>query len=350
VEVFLLIKLFGWSIFQLKPVERLALRFVESTNSYQVEDEVEETEKMLEEKKKEWELNHLQSLKEAEERKNAEEEDDMLYTYVRDESYDQVNNKSQKSKKSRTRKKPSKSSTSSSLIGLQIENTGESPANKGLHIDIQPLLKKLGDKKIEEIKKTAQETIQAKNDSTKSSGSRKGRSANNQKASVKNKEPISSESASLLLKQKTGSEANSEQTLISAAKLKAFKSCIEKQRPQRILRNNTSSSSEKSASSAKARTPVTLKDFISNKCSPLAQRVTAAQKNVNGVVTSPTLREQQQQQQRTNSKTYTQTTLKHTPISSGASSPGSVDSPDSGDIRRSSRTPRPKLMNDEWVV
>ena len=51
------------SFFQLKPVERLALRFVESTNTYAVEDEVEETEKMLEEKKKEWELNHLQSLK-----------------------------------------------------------------------------------------------------------------------------------------------------------------------------------------------------------------------------------------------------------------------------------------------
>ena len=341
-------------VFKLKPVERLALRFVESTNSYQVEDEVEETEKMLEEKKKEWELNHLQSLKEAEERKNAEEEDDMLYTYVRDESYDQVN-KSEKNKKRRTRKGSSKTSAAanSSLIGLQVENTEQAPGNKGLHVDIQPLLKKLGDKKIEEIKKTAQKTIQAKNDITKSTGFRKGRSVNNNvKAPASsnhqtvnhnnNKKAVASESTSLLSKQKAGPAANSEQTLISAAKLKAFKSCIEQhksdKRPQRTLRNNTtSSSSDKPVSSTKARTPITLRDFISNKSSSLAQKG----------VSSPTPREPSQ---RTSTKTYTQTTLKPTPISSGASSPGSVDSTDSGDIRRSSRTPRPKVMNDEWVV
>ena len=40
--------------------------------------------------KKEWELEHLQAKKEAEERKNAAEEDDMFFTYAKDESYDQV--------------------------------------------------------------------------------------------------------------------------------------------------------------------------------------------------------------------------------------------------------------------
>ena len=40
--------------------------------------------------KKEWELEHLQAKKEAEERKNAMEEDDMFFTYARDETYNQV--------------------------------------------------------------------------------------------------------------------------------------------------------------------------------------------------------------------------------------------------------------------
>ena len=44
--------------------------------------------------KKEWELEHLQAKKEAEERKNAAEEDDMFFTYAKDETYDQVPNTS----------------------------------------------------------------------------------------------------------------------------------------------------------------------------------------------------------------------------------------------------------------
>lgn len=46
--------------------------------------------KQIEVAKKEWELEHLQAKKEAEERKNAAEEDDMFFTYARDETYDQV--------------------------------------------------------------------------------------------------------------------------------------------------------------------------------------------------------------------------------------------------------------------
>ena len=40
--------------------------------------------------KKDWELEHLQAKREAEERKNAVEEDDMFFTYAKDESYEQV--------------------------------------------------------------------------------------------------------------------------------------------------------------------------------------------------------------------------------------------------------------------
>ena len=48
------------------------------------------SQKQVELAKKDWELEHLQAKKEAEERKNAAEEDDMFFTYARDESYDQV--------------------------------------------------------------------------------------------------------------------------------------------------------------------------------------------------------------------------------------------------------------------
>ena len=48
--------------------------------------------------KKEWELEHLQAKKEAEERKNAAEEDDMFFTYAKDDSYDQVHSPKSSSK------------------------------------------------------------------------------------------------------------------------------------------------------------------------------------------------------------------------------------------------------------
>eukprot|EP00112_Aurelia_sp_Birch-Aquarium-sp1_P012590 Seg2648.3 transcript_id=Seg2648.3/GoldUCD/mRNA.D3Y31 product="Helicase swr1" protein_id=Seg2648.3/GoldUCD/D3Y31 len=75
---------------ELTPIERFAVKFLESTCEYYNTEEIEDAEKQVELAKKDWELEHLQAKKEAEERKNAAEEDDMFFTYARDESYDQV--------------------------------------------------------------------------------------------------------------------------------------------------------------------------------------------------------------------------------------------------------------------
>jgi len=74
---------------ELTLVERYAVRFLESTCDYYNIEDVDDAEKQIEVAKKEWELEHLQAKKEAEERKNAAEEDDMFFTYAKDETYDQ---------------------------------------------------------------------------------------------------------------------------------------------------------------------------------------------------------------------------------------------------------------------
>ncbi|KAK7474437.1 hypothetical protein BaRGS_00034320 [Batillaria attramentaria] len=71
---------------ELTPIERYAVGLVES----QMEDEVAEELKMAEEdiqnSKKDWELARLKALKEEEERRAEMEDDEMLYTYLRDEA------------------------------------------------------------------------------------------------------------------------------------------------------------------------------------------------------------------------------------------------------------------------
>ena len=129
-----------------------------------MEDEVDETEKKLELKKKEWELDHLQSLKEAEDRKNAEEEDDMFFTYVRDDTFSKVNGKV------RSKSIKNKSVKTDSELEILIasddddDDTNESPLSpqEKFKLRIQPLIVKLGDDKIAKIKKTAQEAIKAR--------------------------------------------------------------------------------------------------------------------------------------------------------------------------------------------
>ena len=46
--------------------------------------------------KKDWELGHLQALKKEEEKRVAEEEDEILYTYSRDEAFQVKKNKSKR--------------------------------------------------------------------------------------------------------------------------------------------------------------------------------------------------------------------------------------------------------------
>ena len=133
---------------------------MEITHSFHVEDEVEETEKMLELKKKEWELDHLQSIKEAEEKKHAEE-DDMFFTYARDDTYSKVINKfSPDKRRRRTRKKATEDDSPATCDENSPRNVSPTPGN--IHFRIQPLIMKLGDERIAQIKKVAQEAIEAK--------------------------------------------------------------------------------------------------------------------------------------------------------------------------------------------
>lgn len=324
---------------------------MESTNSYQVEDEVEETEKMLEQKKKEWELNHLQSLKEAEERKHAEEEDDMLFTYIRDETYDQVNKKSTKSSKT-NRSVTNSTCTSSgsaknhnvaggSALKPRPDDCGVSPnkTNKNFQFSIKPFLLKLGDDKIAQIKKTAHETIQAKNDPPSRSPTvrspRKKLSANKKIASSTSSidKAVTTTNSNMAAKktQKTSvtpARNSPRQRQINTKKQNSY--------DQPTTENKTTVTPN---SSANSRNAVTLSDFISTSCKPASRHAVSDIKVINGV-RSPKCPSSQKQVPKNNA------------LSTVASSPNSVASPDSlsGDIRRSSRTPRPKVMNDEWVV
>lgn len=338
--------------FQLKPVERLALRFVESTNTYTVEDEVEETEKMLQERKKEWELNHLQSMKEEKERKNAEEEDDMFFTYIRDDGHpaEQVNNK-----KAGKAKRPSRRASSVTTNSDTDVDAITLESNKNIRVNIQPLLLKLGGKKIEEIKKTAQKTIQARNNNSLKTPKSPRTPTRARKSSTVNQTVVTGPKKSVpnkLIKTPTVEKAS----LISSGKLNALKLCIAASTKTTVTNSNNKKSTlgrrssvttnENNAqrnvkpSPGRRKKDVTLDDFIS-KTTPLAK-------------TNPTnqLMTTNSRERRQALKTTSSTTLSASRISSGASSPASLGSPDSlnGDIRRSSRAPRPKVMNDDWVV
>ena len=322
---------------------------MESTNTYTVEDEVEETEKMLEERKKEWELNHLQSLKEAKERKNAEEEDDMFFTYIRDDAHpaEQVNKKKSKTKK--------RSRRDSSITNSDIDVDTNSPeSNKNIKVDIKPLLLKLGDKKIEEIKKTAQETIQARNNNCSLKPPRSPRTPMRSKKGLATAKTPIKHSVPEKLNNKSSLEKPS---LISAGKINALKLCIAASgsaanldnkkpasRKQSVPTNENKLQHKPTPSPGRRKKAVTLDDFIS-KTTPLAKTNLPHQ----NVLTNPP------RDRRFVLKTTTPVTLtgsRNTSSTSGASSPASLGSPDSlnGDIRRSSRAPRPKVMDDDWVV
>lgn len=339
-------------------MERLALRFVESTNTYTVEDEVEETEKMLQERKKEWELNHLQSMKEAEERKNAEEEDDMFFTYIRDDGHpaEQVNNKKAcKAKRSSRRASSVTTNSDTDIDAISLEN------NKNLRVNIQPLLLKLGDKKIQEIKKTAQETIQARNNNLpKTPKSPRTPTRASKSFSVKQAVVTKKSVPEKLNKTPTAEKAS----LISPGKLNALKLCISAStattvtnsynkkstlgRRSSAQRSSATTNENKNkvqrivkASPGRRKKTVTLDDFISKTTLP---KTNSTKTNPTNQLTTANSRERRQTSKMTSSTASR--------ISSGASSPASLGSPDSlnGDIRRSSRAPRPKVMNEDWVV
>ncbi|XP_041456348.1 helicase domino-like isoform X3 [Lytechinus variegatus] len=75
---------------QLTPIERYAVVYLEETLEPITAEELKEAEEQVEAAKREWELGRLQALKEQEEREAELEEDEVLYTYSREDSENQV--------------------------------------------------------------------------------------------------------------------------------------------------------------------------------------------------------------------------------------------------------------------
>ncbi|CAF0730259.1 unnamed protein product [Brachionus calyciflorus] len=70
---------------ELKPIERYALKFLESTGEVSINLMNLDNDTDIEQSKKNWELNHLKRLKEEEERKAEQEEDELMFTYTKSE-------------------------------------------------------------------------------------------------------------------------------------------------------------------------------------------------------------------------------------------------------------------------
>lgn len=84
-------------LFQLTPVERYAMRFIEQTEAAWSAEQLAAAEREIEEQKREWEHNRLIAMREEEERRarEMEEEADIL-TYSREDATNQVSSKSKK--------------------------------------------------------------------------------------------------------------------------------------------------------------------------------------------------------------------------------------------------------------
>ncbi|EDO39324.1 predicted protein, partial [Nematostella vectensis] len=69
----------------LTSIERFAVRYLETTGGYITVEQIKE-EQQVEIAKKDWEIDHLVALKEQEEKRAAEDEDEILFTYSRENS------------------------------------------------------------------------------------------------------------------------------------------------------------------------------------------------------------------------------------------------------------------------
>ncbi|XP_013379688.1 helicase SRCAP [Lingula anatina] len=83
---------------ELMSVERYAVKFVESQIEPFNVEELKQAEDAIDSAKKDWELNRLKALKEEEERRLEIEEDEMLFTYSRDDACNQVKRKKKTAK------------------------------------------------------------------------------------------------------------------------------------------------------------------------------------------------------------------------------------------------------------
>ncbi|VDI33322.1 Hypothetical predicted protein [Mytilus galloprovincialis] len=96
---------------ELTPVERYAVTFMEDEMD-PLAEELQIAEEDIQNAKKDWELGRLKALKEEEERRLEVEEDEMLFTYTREDAFNQVK-KSAKKAKSAKAKTPARDRTPS---------------------------------------------------------------------------------------------------------------------------------------------------------------------------------------------------------------------------------------------
>lgn len=360
---------------------------MESSNTYQVEDETEETERQLELKKKEWELDHLQSLKEEEERKNAEEEDDMFFTYIRDETSNKVNNsKSKINKIQKDRKKASPSPTIDVDICTDDTISNETilvgPQEK-IQERLKPLMLKLGDDKLAKIKKAAAEAIKANTNGQQAKISPKIATPkiaktkkkvvpvfdNTPKISktlplkvpeVKKVQPKVAEVKKLPLKvievEKEKKELKSNKKVLQSKTVESqyiFKSFTPKITPTTNLISTDNIISPRVRSTKKA---VTLFEYISTE--PVPKEIkpnSTVQKYVKVNLTPKQLTNEKLLvlEKNVNSKTLKYKSNVNDISSSVASNsitPASAEQNGNSEKRRSSRTPRPKFMDDDWLL
>uniref|UniRef100_T1JC71 Helicase domino n=1 Tax=Strigamia maritima TaxID=126957 RepID=T1JC71_STRMM len=90
---------------QLTPVERYAMKFLESIQEPFSLEQLKQAEEEIEAQKKDWELGRLQALKEEEQRRALMEDDDVPFTYNREDANNQVP-KSKKHQDSTNIRKP----------------------------------------------------------------------------------------------------------------------------------------------------------------------------------------------------------------------------------------------------
>lgn len=350
----------------MRPVERLALRFMESSNTYLVEDETEETERQLELRKKEWELDHLQSLREQEERKNAEEEDDMFFTYIRDETYDKVN--TSKSKTTRNRKSLP-ASIMTSTVEKSIQNhtkSGDSGLSSPKQEILKPLNLKVDDKKLAKIKKTAEEAIKANAETLKDSPPKDEKIEKIKVTKTRKKVGNNKEKVAANEENKTQS-AGSSSIVFAEDSLPSPKPNPVEQMPLKeppiTIPNGIH---EKQTNRSRTKRAVTLFEYMSQEPasqppSPLIDSPSPVNEKTdkNSKKYPPDINTKTRNKQKTLEKIVQNITKKSAnntiPTTAGSSTPSQCTFPNeknqNGDKRRSSRTPRPKYVeNDDWLL
>ncbi|XP_038075148.1 helicase SRCAP-like isoform X2 [Patiria miniata] len=119
---------------QLTNIEKYAMRYLESNMEPAPMDDVLEAEEQIQLAKKEWELERLQALKEEEERKAEQEEDEIFFTYCDEEAKNKVHKSRSKSRQTQggsSRAGSQKSSRASSRSGSAERPKRNPPASTG---------------------------------------------------------------------------------------------------------------------------------------------------------------------------------------------------------------------------